>query len=369
MLVVGALALAVLVAGIVRQSSATHSAAADIVRRETYGTQMLHPITGLLSNLVEAQSAAVRGETVDTNAVRTSLAAVALVDQTRGDVLQTHQRLTNLTTQVEAALTAAPSGRTGYAVYSDLVTLTQDLTRQIGDTSHLVHDPELDSYYLMEASIIRLPDAVVLAGRASDLVVLAGGATLQGEDAVRGAVARFGVSAAAEAVNAGLTQSVDTTDRVELGSNIAVRLDAFKAAADAFAPPTMLAELAGTIDSPTLSANARRVYAAATPLAHLLLTELQALLEKRSNDLAGQWRFTAWSAAGIGALGLLVIWLLVVGRQRTVATPASPAGAHARSERLPLSSLTYARQLLEQEELAHTGRAAKLQSWGGGDAR
>jgi hypothetical protein len=190
---------------------------------------------------------------------------------------------------------------------------------------------------------------------------MAGGKSLDNEDAIRGAVARFGVSESAEAVNAGLTKSVDVTNRAQLGSNIAARLDTFKAAADTFAPPTMLVDLAIPVDSPTLSANARRVYAAATPLAHLLLSELQALLDQRSTDLAGQRRFTILAAGGIGVLGILTIWLLAVGRRRVGRPDGSGdvSGAHARLENLPLGSLTYARELLDAEELVHSGRTAR----------
>src|SRR5688572_27898955 len=107
----------------------------------------------------------------------------------------------------------------------------------------------------MHAAVVRPPDAMVLAGWQSYLAALADDGTLEGEDAIRAAVARFGVSAAAEQVNSGLSTSVDVTTRSELSGRSTERLDAFKAAADAFAPPTMLVELSGTISAETVSAN------------------------------------------------------------------------------------------------------------------
>jgi hypothetical protein len=362
-LVASSVVLAGLFIGVVRQSWVTNSAAQEIVRDESYGAEMMHPMTTLLGNLVEAQSDAVRGEPIDGKALRDALASVAKVDRTRGDTLVTHQRLSDLTAQVERALNADPKGRDGYAEYTDLVTLTLDLIQQIGDNSHLAHDPDLDSFYVMEAAIDRLPNAVVLAGRASDLVALAGGKTLEGEDAVRGAVARFGVSEAAEAVNTGLTKSVDETDRAELGSNIAQRLDTFKAAADAFAPPTVLANLAGAVDAATMAANARRVYAAATPLSHLLIGELQALLKSRTDKLAGQWRFIVIASIAVAVFVILVVWLLIVGR-RSVAQLAG-----VRGDDLPVGSLTSARELLEAQEYHRPGRTSASRPRGDGDAR
>jgi hypothetical protein len=326
----------------------------------------------VLANMVQAQSAAVRGERVDAAALRKALASVGELDEEYGEQLQTHQRLTDLAAQVESAVARNPTGREAYATYSALVTLTVDLIRRIGDTSHLIHDPDLDSYYLMEAAIIRLPDAVVLAGKASDLVTLAGGSALAGEDAVKAAVARFGVSTAAEAVNAGVTKSVNYTARAELGSNIAARLDSFKAAADTFAPPTMLAELSNPVEAASLAANARRVSAAASPLAHLLLGELQALLSQRNNNLVSQWRFTAIAAGAAGVLYVVIVWVLLFPRLRPttpVEGPGEITAGHARLDDLPLGSLTYARELLDAEELVNAGRAGKVRKRGDGDAR
>jgi len=230
-----------------------------------------------------------------------------------------------------------------------LVTLAVALMKQIGDRSNLIHDPDLDSYYLMDAAIIRLPEAVTLAGRAADLVALADGQPLAGEDAVRAAVARFGVSDAAEQLSTGLTLSVASTDRATLGSNIADALDTFTAAAHTFSPPTMLLELSSTVDALVLAANARRVSAAATPLAHRLLFELQALLDARTAKLVGQLKLTAVATALGGLFGLLLLYLLAAGPRPA---PAGFAPAHtgdisardARGAELPPERLSYARQ-------------------------
>jgi hypothetical protein len=361
------LIVAVLFAGVVRQSWQLNGASADVVRRESHGAEIMHPLTTLVANLVETQSAAVRGQPVDAENVRESLAAVAVVDEKYGVELQTQQRLRDLTSQVETALKERETGQEAYDRWSGLVKLAVDLQRQVGDASHMIHDAEIDSYYLMDAAIIRLPDAMVLAGRAADLVALAGGRSLDGEDAEAAAVARFGVSTAADQVRVGLNKSVNFTSRADLGSNITERLDAFQAAADAFAPPTMFRELAGTVDAATLAANAQKVSAAAAPLAHKLLSELQALLDDRAGKLRSEWRFTITSAGAIAALGLIMLWLLALTRRRPardeVADEARPA------EDVPVGSLAYARQLLDDEELVHVGRAVRTRQRERDDAR
>jgi hypothetical protein len=306
-----------------RQSWTSNAAATEVVQLEAKGAEYLHPLTTLLAEMVEAQSVAVRGEQVDVPGLRDTLGEIADLDRRFGGDLQTSQRLADLGRQVDAVAAQNPVGRQAFDTYSGLVTLTVDLIRRVGDTAHLVRDPDLDTYYLMDAAIVRLPDAMVLAGRAADLVELAGGGTLKGEDAIRAAVARFGVSTAAELVNSGLSTSVDVTERSELSSRITERLDAFKAAADAFAPPTMLVELSGSINSETVSANARRVYAAANPLAHRLIGELQVLLAQREDDLAAE-RLLTLVASGLAGLVLLAIGWVLVSRRWSGAPAAVP---------------------------------------------
>jgi methyl-accepting chemotaxis protein len=346
------LAVALLFGAVVRQAWTSNS----VVQLEADGAAMMHPTTTLLYELVGAQSSAVRGERVNPEPVREALNQLTELNAQVGVALKTNQRLTDLTSQVESAFARAETGRAAYNTYSTLVNLALEMIRRIGDSAHLVHDPDLDSYYLMDAALVRLPDAMVYAGRASDLVTLAGGEKLSGEDQVRAAVARFGVSYDAERVAAGLTTSVDFTSRSELGTNITERFDTFRAAADAFAPPTMLQELASTVDAATMAANARRVYAAANSLAHRLLAELQALLDNRSRNLAEQQRFTAIASVVVILIGFVMLWLLIAGRPRR--RPAPRFGTPP-TESVAVGSLAYAREMLNPDELVTAGRSPR----------
>jgi hypothetical protein len=368
-----ALIIVALVGVVVRQSLSINADSRGVVDAELNGAELLHPMTSVLGELVAAQSVAVRGEAVDAAAVRTALAAAAKEDAEHGAELGTHERLVDLTAKVEAALGQPRSGRDAFNTYSDLVTLAVALMKQIGDRSNLIHDPDLDSYYLMDAAIIRLPEAVTLAGRAADLVAMADGKPLEGEDAMRAAVARFGVSDAAEQISTGLTLSVASTDRAILGSNIADPLDSFTSAARTFSPPTMLAELSSTVDASVLAANARRVSAAATPLAHKLLFELQALLDARTIRLLDQLKVTLVSTALIGLFGLILLYLLAAGAQPRIAglTPSHTGDISARDARgtdLPADRLSYARQRANSGDLIGTGRGSAGRRGDGGDA-
>ncbi len=348
-----AIAMAVLFAAVARQAWTTNAAAAEVVRAEYNGTLVLHPMTTLLSELVAAQSAATRGERVNPEAVRAALSELVVASGEDGDSLRIGQRLTDLTSQIESTFARAETGRAAYETYSSLVSLTVEMIRRVGDSSHLIHDPDLDSYYLMDAAIIRLPDAMVYAGRAADLVALAGGKALTGEDQVRAAVARFGVAYDAEQVSTGLTTGVDFTARSELGTNVVERLDTFRAAADAFAPPTMLQELATTVDAGAMAASARRVSTTANSLAHLLLHELEALLDVRARALAQEQRFTTVAGAAVSLIGFALLWLAIAGRPRR--RPTQRFGAIPADD-LPVGSLAPAREMVDAEQLVRAGR-------------
>jgi hypothetical protein len=176
---------------------------------------------------------------------------------------------------------------------------------------------------------------MVFAGRAADLVTLAGGSELGGDDAIRAAVARYGVATAGEQVTAGLNKAVEVTSRASLGSDIALQLDAFQTSVDAFAPPTMLAQLAGSVKAADLAAGAHQVFATALPLAHKLLSELDALLAARQAAISAHQMSTK-EAAGAAATVGLVLMLVVVARWRrrrrsmnAMSGPLEPFGSPA----------------------------------------
>jgi hypothetical protein len=373
LLAICGLAIVALVGAIVRQSAQSNSTATELVRTEGEGATALHPMLALVGDLVEAQSAAVRGASMSDaeTAINKAIDQITGIDPEYGVKLQTGPAITDLANQIHAVLADKPTGRPAYEAFSGLVTLAVNLMRQTADTSHLIHDPEVDSYFVMDAAVTRLPDALVYSGRAADLVALGGGRQLDSTDEISAAVGRFYVSNSASQVSSGLNQSIDFTSNSALGGNIADRLDQFMAAAAVFAPPTMITDLSTPVSDPaTFAANARKVYATALSLAHFLITQLQNLLGQREEGLEAQWRFTATTAGAAGLIGLVMVWLLALGRTQGSHARGAAAGDGTREsgDDLPVSPLTDAQQLLDQEELVHVGRAVRPRARGRGDA-
>lgn len=303
---------------------------ATAVSLEREGIVYLHPMVALVGQLVQTQSAAVRGTSPDAAALNKNLAAVATAQARVGADLGTEQRFTDLRAQVAAALAKTGSPRENYETWTDVVTLADDLLHSVGEAAGLTHDRDLDSYYVMDAALIRLPDAMVQAGRAADLAILAGVDMLAGDDAIRAAVARYGVAADGEAVAAGLNKSVTLTASNQLGGDITQQLDAFRAAVAAFAPPTVLAQSAGPASAADLTAGAAQVFSTGLPLCHKLFSELDKLLAARQVGTKHDQRTLLNSAAGFAAVYLLALFVVVIRRRRP-APGNPPSGPQAPS--------------------------------------
>ncbi len=300
---------------VARQSWTTNSADARLVADERHRVAYLRPLAQLVGTLTEAQSAAVRDAPLSTAAVQNTLEAVDAIDREYGLDLGTRQRWTDLRGRVTTVLAQPGSGRTAYQNFADILTIALDLVHRVGDTSDLVRDPQLDSYYVLSTALLRLPQAVVSAGRAADLATLAGKSVLTGPDAVGVEIARHDVAQAAADASATITRSVEATGRSGQGTGLAGQLDAFRAAVDQFAPLVVLEDLTGPIDADSLPPAAGAVRVNALALGAAVLTELDAVLADRGSDLSGQRWVTIGAAAGLLVAVALLVWLaLLLGR-------------------------------------------------------
>jgi hypothetical protein len=112
-----------------------------------------------------------------------------------------------------------------------------------------------------------------------------------------------------------------------------------------------------------MAANARRVSAAASSLAHRLLSELEVLLDVRSEALAEKQRFIAIAGATMGLVGFALLWLAIAGRPRR--------GSLQRFGELPVDDLPVDptgdhHEMTDARALAYAGRDQRR---GNGNAR
>jgi methyl-accepting chemotaxis protein len=157
----------------------------DFAEKERKGTEYLKPLVGII---VEARVLARSGEK-DIELRRASLAAIdkdfALLHALQvahSSALRTTDRdlgarsLAAATPEALAREWASAKGKLDPAALRSLAADTRLLVSYVGDSSNLILDPDLDSYYLMDLVLLALPDYLerldAYSGGDSDALVL-----------------------------------------------------------------------------------------------------------------------------------------------------------------------------------------------------
>lgn len=296
---------------------------------ERRGAEYLGPLTRLLSAATEDQSAAVRGERPDGSALRSAAAAVDAVDARIGGGLRTTERWTTArATVADRAGRIWPVPSVAYAQYSDLATALLELNRTAGDSSRLILDPALDSYYVMNATLLRIPAILVDSGRYTDLRVLAAAARPDATGQAQLSAARNRVATDAADLSDGLVKAFAETDSSTLGPELTRQLDNFRTAVDAVAPSSSLLAPVPQRSLSDLSADQQVLRTSALALQDAALRQLDLLLAARED---GQQRSRVVALAAIAA-GVLVAVVLAALAWRWTA-PGRPArGRSARPD-------------------------------------
>jgi methyl-accepting chemotaxis protein len=279
---------------------------------ELDGVAYVAPASELLGKVVAARSAAVAGQPVDAGGLNAAAARLAEVDADLGQALETSALWEEVRTQLQQLATGELAPVDAYAEWSAAAGKVRALIVQAADKSNLTLDPDLDTYYLMDTLITKLPTLADTAGQAADLrVAAAGGRAVPGVDSPRIelAVLLGTVSNAASAVDANLKVSIETTadDSVEgrLGGPIG-QLDQ--------AVETVVTEVdkavKGSLGGDLAGARTRagQASAAAVSLAGEVAPALDGLIDTRIGGFASRERTVETVVAIAVALAL---WLFV----------------------------------------------------------
>jgi hypothetical protein len=293
-----------------------------VLRSERDGAAYLGPLVQLIAATADAQTAAVAGQEVDFTPVRTAMAGVDDAEVRYGARLATATRWAALHDQLDALIESDPAGLSAYHAYGFATELEVALASRVGDSSALILDPRLDTYYLTDTVLLRLPGLLVTIGRLSDLTQLfAGQPTTNAELAA----AAEQIRRSGAAVNAGLEKSFTATTQVELSRGLVPALDAFSAAQSALVPPSP--NFAYTPLTPVAVEAARsRVRDAALALETAALAGLDGLLAQRADEAVSHQRLVLVSTTVV--IALLSAFLLLgrpgAGRSRPRRAGTSP---------------------------------------------
>jgi PAS domain S-box-containing protein len=142
----------------------------DFAQRELTGTAYLRPLRSLLQHAETDRMLVQRyvgGETQLAEAIaatgrqiEAALRQVDTIDAELGNALETFDHLAAVKASWQTLQTRNLRLHPGGALHEKFVEDIRALIAQIGDTSNLITDPEIDSYYLMEVVLEKVPDGV-----------------------------------------------------------------------------------------------------------------------------------------------------------------------------------------------------------------
>jgi len=164
---------------VVSQLTAEVSQRIELAQLELYGTQYLRPLELLLQDAPQSQRLAQRyfykevplvALQQQQDRLKRDMSAVQKMDAVLGDRLKTAKEFQllqevwqHLSIELSHQIAQPNFSTTSQAAIEDLYTKfilrTQELISRVGDTSNLILDPELDTYYLMDAILLKLPEA------------------------------------------------------------------------------------------------------------------------------------------------------------------------------------------------------------------
>jgi signal transduction histidine kinase/DNA-binding response OmpR family regulator len=144
----------------------------DFTRKELQGVRYLRPLRGLLEHLalsqMQARDLTVNGATERPELIRLQAVVdedfrqLKKVEEELGSALNTSQKYGVLAENGrflrENVLNLKPGDSAD--LHSQLIADVRRLISHAGDTSNLILDPDLDSYYLMDAVLLKLPEFV-----------------------------------------------------------------------------------------------------------------------------------------------------------------------------------------------------------------
>ncbi|MBM7773357.1 methyl-accepting chemotaxis protein [Actinokineospora baliensis] len=272
----------------------------DFSAKERDGVAYLRPVLTLTAATVEARAAASAGTSV--SSISDEITAVDAVDATYGAELG----VTDAWRTARTALTAAAgTGQSAYDSYTKASSALLTLIVAISDTSNLTLDPDLDSYYLMDALVFRLPALLDTTGQVVDdakLAVADGSAEGLQTTRLRLSKASGALESTQAAVGTGMKTSFEKTARTELAA----------AKSDVDAEQKALQAILAQVNTAVETGDLTAVTAATGDTARTELAQLMAKLGPELDELL-QTRIAAFEHNALVVEIATLVAVLLVG--------------------------------------------------------
>jgi methyl-accepting chemotaxis protein len=300
----------------------------DFSAKERTGMEYVQPANSLLLRLVDARSAAVRraAGTAEADAelatavdgVRDALEKLVAADAEVGAQLATTKDTRALKALIERAAAGKPRApRAAFELWSEPVTATAGLVVTAGNNSNLILDPDLDSFYLMDAAILKIPTLADAVGQVADLETILAAEGLDANSAVDTrieiAVAKGIVDTNAAGAESGYKTSFEETSDSELEPALDGPIAGMKKTA-AGVSEQGAAAVKGTPDTEAGAAAGRAAVEAIRKLEQVNSPQLDKLLATRIDGFESD----ASRIKLIAAVAVLLALWLFVGFYRSV---------------------------------------------------
>jgi methyl-accepting chemotaxis protein len=276
----------------------------DFAKNERHGVVAIRPMVDLLAAVGDARGGSARG---DLSRVADVQAAVGRVESQLGalsDQFDVGQQWTALKAKIAAAA-GAPAGAQAVDAWASVSVDTVALIADTADVSQLTLDPDLDSFYLMDALTVNIPTVMHAIGLAADL----GAVDAQGR-AGDIAVANGALTAAMAGTAKDVQKAIEHTEDSRISGATTGPLAALTRSVGA------LTTRGGTGNGATLSEVAATARQDAVALSRAVDPQLERLLEARIKGVEANERFVEF----ITGLALLLGLWLFVGFYRSVTT-------------------------------------------------
>lgn len=271
---------------VVQRYATSQNASRDFSQLELTGMDYVEPAFDALVALDDARAAAVAGEPVDAEALRGAMATLDTIDARIGGDIATSESYDALSSAVDGLVDAPPADPdAAFRAWSEVVNGAAALISTAADGSNLTLDPDLDSFYLMDAATTKTPMLLAAVGVMLNLEQLEGDG--YAEDLT---VAQVRISDAVGAIGAGFAKTVGATADGTVASEVEAASAALQAAYDSKDEPGGYARLRD----------------AAVTTADVSARNLRTLIDTRVDGIVGKRNLTLYvSIVSI----VLALWL------------------------------------------------------------
>lgn len=132
----------------------------DFARKEIYGNQYLRPLRQLREHISQHQITAENNHGEINQEIDINFNLLKKTDKQLGQILSTNNKAHQIKQDWQQFQLKRLNLNTEQAnwKYQSILNRINDLSAHVGDTSNLILDPDLDTYYLMDASLLKLPE-------------------------------------------------------------------------------------------------------------------------------------------------------------------------------------------------------------------